>query len=201
MDTKKTYFICSYGGSGSKMLTGFIRNYYEALHVHDRCPPDELTMPGKFNKIKIENTFGKEKVDPNLYRVIFIFRSPIDAYLSRGSSLQHCKNIDGYYRNHIKDRLTYVKSGVDIMRYNEHFHNYAVRGNKKYDIICINYHKIWENLEEILTVLEIPLSEIKNFPPKRVKEKQVDAEILTGLNYMYHDLLEKIKQMPAIKIV
>lgn len=198
---KDVCLVCSYGGSGSKVLTGFLSRFFKTIHLHDGNPPKNLTIPGFFNKNKSDNTFGDQQINPNLVHVFFIFRSPVDAYLSRGINLQHCKNVDGDHENHITDPLKYIEKGVDTMKYREHFDNYTKNDGKNYKVICINYHKMWDNLEDIFNVLNIPLSELDNFPKKKETKKDVDINIINGLEGMYSDLIKDIENFPTIKIV
>mgnify|MGYP000161795379 CR=1 FL=1 len=61
--SKKIFYVCSYGGSGSKMLCKALGKYGKVKHIHSRNPPDKLTYVGKekggntycewFNKVPI----------------------------------------------------------------------------------------------------------------------------------------------------
>ena len=63
----KTFYICSYGGCGSKLLTDALSKYGEVAHIHSRKPPDLLEYVGNhsannfnwhpewFNGVKIPN--------------------------------------------------------------------------------------------------------------------------------------------------
>ena len=42
----KKFYVCSYGGSGSKMLCRSLRKYGEVYHIHTRYPPDLLEYIG-----------------------------------------------------------------------------------------------------------------------------------------------------------
>ena len=42
----KTFYVCSYGGCGSKMLCNALQNYGHVKHVHSRYPPDKLQYIG-----------------------------------------------------------------------------------------------------------------------------------------------------------
>ena len=48
METK-IFYVCSYGGSGSKMLCAALRKYGKVEHIHSRNPPDKLCYIGKQN--------------------------------------------------------------------------------------------------------------------------------------------------------
>ena len=47
MKNKKTFYVCSYGGSGSKMLCSALRKYGNTKHIHSRKPPEKLEYIGK----------------------------------------------------------------------------------------------------------------------------------------------------------
>ena len=70
--TRKIFYVCSFGGSGSKMLCQALENYDLVLHIHSRCPPNELEYIGItvyeewFNGIKIP----EDEIDN--YYVIYI---------------------------------------------------------------------------------------------------------------------------------
>ena len=38
--------------------------------------------------------------------------------------------------------------------------------NRNSDIIAVNVHKLWDNLDKFFLFTDIPLSKIKNFPKK-----------------------------------
>ena len=42
----KTFYICSYGGSGSTILCKALSKYGESVHIHSRFPPNQLEFVG-----------------------------------------------------------------------------------------------------------------------------------------------------------
>ena len=101
------YYICSYGGSGSTILTNYLSNFGNVYHIHDRFPPLKLQYIGNentnenvysewFNGIEIPENKIKN------YKVLFIYRHPIQAIFSRFTilnrpnipHLQHIKCIN-----------------------------------------------------------------------------------------------------------
>ena len=93
----KTFYICSYGGCGSKMLQESLNKYGRTQHVHSRKPPDKLEYigdklgsnnPGElFNGIPIPNNDIK-----NFY-VIYIYRNPSYSIPSRFLNPLHLEHI------------------------------------------------------------------------------------------------------------
>ena len=45
----RQFYVCSYGGSGSKMLVKYLENFGKVFHIHSRFPPDKLTHSGGIN--------------------------------------------------------------------------------------------------------------------------------------------------------
>ena len=85
-DKKINYYICSYGGCGSTILFNYLRNYGNVYHIHDRYPPNKLCYVGKENTHEniYNEWFNKEEINENdlcNYKVIFIYRNPIDVGL------------------------------------------------------------------------------------------------------------------------
>ena len=46
MNNKKVFYVCSYGGCGSKMLCEYLAHFGTIKHVHSRNPPNKLTQIG-----------------------------------------------------------------------------------------------------------------------------------------------------------
>ena len=181
-------------------MARFVANYYPVVHLHDGVPPLELTKP-VFRDGKSDYSFHRDKkVNPKKYKVIFIYRDPVVARLSRGT-MQHCINIDGDSDNYKEDLVEYVKYGHDTMRYSDHFDAYTRSSNKNYSVLCVNFNRMWDFVSELLVALDIPQAEAHNFPVKRDSNYNVDDAILSDLRDMYSELNEKIRLMPPIHLV
>ena len=48
MHNKKNriFYVCSYGGSGSKILCNYLNNFGKSYHIHSKSPPQQLTHIG-----------------------------------------------------------------------------------------------------------------------------------------------------------
>ena len=46
---EKCFYVCSYGGSGSKMLCKALNAYGKTKHIHSRKPPNKLEYIGYEN--------------------------------------------------------------------------------------------------------------------------------------------------------
>ena len=86
----KYFYICSYGGSGSKLLVRLLQPYGKAYHIHSRKPPDML------EGVRSEWFNGKpiDVKDEDEVFVLFIYRNPVNAILSRFTNPQHLRNIE-----------------------------------------------------------------------------------------------------------
>ena len=42
----KVFYVCSWGGCGSKLLCRYLNNFGKAIHIHDPDPPDNLEYIG-----------------------------------------------------------------------------------------------------------------------------------------------------------
>lgn len=93
----KTFYICSYGGCGSKMLCTALEKYGNVKHIHSRKPPNKLEYIGKehggtsyhewFNGVVIP----EEKLKN--YYVIYIYRNPVCSIQSRFTNKNHLKHV------------------------------------------------------------------------------------------------------------
>ncbi len=83
----KVFYICSYGGSGSRMLETWLKNYGTVHHLHDPNPPDVVTLPAKNPYLQKEelDSWGSKELDLSRYKpyVIFIYSRPECSVWSR----------------------------------------------------------------------------------------------------------------------
>lgn len=203
----KTFLICSFGGSGSRILGLFIKHAnvryrHRVKHVHDRFPPRELTAV-EVNHGKSVHSFSSKKVNPKRYQVVFIFRSPSEALISvyRRFGKEHCFNIDGDWERFPDSIDDYARLGVDLMHYHEYFDAYTKGDGRNYEIICINYNKMWDNLEAVLKALKLPASAIRMFPKKQENKVNISHKTTQKLTEMYKDLSDEIDRFPEVTII
>jgi len=236
---RRSYLITSYGGSGSKMLCGLIAmapnkriNYI--WHVHDPVPSQSKLFaplkhpnlrrtnirPGQdFRSIQFMDTDLNNKqrmveipangIDD--FRFVFLFRNPIEAMLSR-YFYGHCKNLKGDCGTDktFPSYLKYAKESGDRMRLEEHYDNYITKNsNRQYPIIAINYHRMWDDLEDILDILGLPRDLKSKFPKRAEKRRSTDAtigdatveELVDHFSVKFSSLVKKVKSMPAVMII
>ena len=189
-DKTKHYYVCSYGGCGSKMLVEYLSHFGNVYHIHSRYPPEKLQYIGNTNN---QNTYinqyewfipDSEIPEDQLsnYTVIYIYRNPINAIYSRFSSLAHLQNIQCKNINlQISD---IIDSSSDLYGIEEFFDNYmdSNTSSRNYTIYGIKYDHLFENMGQFNTFFNLP-DDPKLYPVK----KETDRE-----RSLHHYLLEII---------
>ena len=204
---KPTYYICSYGGCGSTMLSEYLSNFGHVRHIHSRNPPTKLTYVGEENTNKnvYREWFNDVPIEDNKlhnYKVIYIYRNPLNAIYSRfvlknAPYIKHLQNIQCDNNGFIRLRDV-VNTKKDLYKIEEFFNNYTTPVERNYKIYCVNYEKFWNNIELFNAVLGIP--DIKQLYPKR-KETIRYGNFNEDLNEIYKNLIYKINSKNAIEIV
>ena len=200
------YYICSYGGCGSKILVQYLSNFGNAYHIHSKIPPKKLTYIGTINSNK--NTyiewFNDTEIKPELlenYKVIFLYKHPVKAIYSRFIIPEHLKNIQCNTNIKIKDVIDQVK---DLYGINTFFYNYTIPVHPKleqrnYKIYCVKYEDFFDNILYFNQTLELP-NDTTLYPIKKETERKMDNEYYI-LENVYHKLLYKMNNMHFITIV
>ena len=132
----KKFYVCSYGGSGSKMLCSALSKYGESVHIHSRKPPNKLEYVGveKGGTVYHEWFNGIPIPEDELhnYYVIYIYRNPSFSIPSRFWIPGHLNNIQ---TKDIKlDEV--IKSGEDLYKLRE-FHNNYIKKDKNINNIRV----------------------------------------------------------------
>jgi hypothetical protein len=184
----KTFYICSYGGCGSKMLQESLNKYGRTQHVHSRKPPDKLEYigdklgsnnPGElFNGIPIPNNDIK-----NFY-VIYIYRNPSYSIPSRFLNPLHLEHIQTNKNIKIQDVLNTEK---DLYGINEFYNNYTeYNENRNYKIYSVKYEEIFDKQDELSEILGIGKLNLVNKSNRKDSNKQLDK--------IYKDLIDKMNK-------
>ena len=188
---KKTFYICSYGGSGSTMLYTYLKHYGNAEHVHSRSPPIQLTEISRewFNNILIP----ENKID-DVY-VIYIYRDPIHSIYSIFHNPYHLYNIQ------TNTNITYqdiYNTNRDLYKIEDFFDNYTTPNkNRNYKIICVKYEELFSRYNELLSLLGI--EEIIPFPKEKItKREYVNEKQMRGI---YSNLQNKMNKLNFITVV
>ncbi len=230
----RTYVIISYGGSGSKMLSGWISDLpkshvVKVRHMHDPNPPEimrEFNRPlneathqsdyrtrhipgGMFPRDTAEIPFDRY----DEYRYVFIFKDPVEGLVSRYGH-GHCMHVGGDCppEGNFPDLYEYAKGGTDWFKISNFFDNWTGGGKTGYPVVLLNYHKLWDNLPEVVEALGLPETMATSFPDrsetvrneetgKREGTKAHSEEVRALLRKMYKGVREKIWALPAVSFV
>lgn len=191
----KTFYVCSYGGCGSKMLCKALERHGNVEHVHSRMPPRKLEFIGRrgggttyiewFNGVQIP----EEEIDD--YYVIYIYKNPVRSILSRFTDPLHLDHIQTNRNTTIQD---VVDSSKDLYGVKEFYGNYTQPGNRNYSIYCVKYEDIFEKQDELSELLGIGKLGIEKRETNRV-HKDYDK-----LSEIYKDLIETMENNKFITV-
>jgi hypothetical protein len=212
----RIFYICSYGGCASKMLCRFLSKFYIVYHIHSRYPPKKLTAIRKTKIHKKMEWFNYQKVLgkklKDLVTVIYIYRKPSTSLLSTegwgrchysniGLNI-HNKTIQKFFSKKEQVRFNYSKHPKDLFGLENFFKNYVIKKNHvNYDIICIKYEELWDNLDQIFSHLKIPDQIKEQFPKKYEKTlTPVQEETKQNLKKKYERLETMMDTLPALYV-
>lgn len=195
----KVFYVCSYGGCGSTILSKYLKNFGEVFHIHSRKPPLKLQYVGGkdtyyewFNGIEITD----EDYQTKEYYVLYIFRNPIKAIYSRFNMREHLLHIQCPNPNIKSHNVAKQKS--DLYHIEEFFDNYTNKNlQKNYNIICVKYETLFDNFKQLNELLDIP-DKPELYPIK--KERKITDKNQVIFEEIYSNLIKKINKMPAISI-
>ena len=88
----------------------------------------------------------------NNYRIIYIYKNPINSILSRFTNPNHLQHIQTNKNTKIIDLL---KTEKDLYGIKEFYNNYTKNEKRNYKILCIKYEDLFENqniLSKIYTI-------------------------------------------------
>jgi hypothetical protein len=193
--TKKRFYVCSYGGCASTVLTKAFAEYGDAYHVHSRYPPDCLEYLGPTSASSSHEWFNGIKIpekDLNNYYVIYIYRNPIMAISSilrrfekSNALITHLKNIE--VNNPYINKNQIVNKLADLYGLIEFYNNYTKSNpNRNYKIYCVKYEDLFEKKDELSTMLGIGKL---NIPKKETPYKDT-VEFFDKLHIIYKDLIQ-----------
>jgi hypothetical protein len=209
MNNELKYFVVSYGGVGTHMITPMINDSDWLFHIirdrkkgHLKYPQHIRTVPSSFKEYGYQ---GKVKL-------IYIFGDPINSVLShfrrrlshkKSWCKHHCLNVQGDFKKFKEswDLKDYLKNGVDLFRLEEHFDNWTTVDPQSidFDYMILKYETANKHEEQIKDFLntDVPL----NFKMRNSDWRNESEEIKARLVDMYGSLLEKCDQFDEIRIV
>jgi len=195
-DKTKHYYVCSYGGCGSKMLIEYLSHFGNVYHIHSRYPPEKLQYIGNKNNQhthtnQYEWFIDKEIPEDQLsnYTVFYIYRNPISAIYSRFLSPTHLHNIQCQNINlQIQD---IIDSSSDLYGIEEFFDNYMnLNASRNYTIYGIKYDQLFENMSQFNTFFNLP-DDPKIYPVKNERNREKSAHYL--LEIIYGSFIRKME--------
>lgn len=190
----KHFYVCSYGGCGSKMLCEALKQYGKVEHVHSRYPPNKLEYVGNnkggntycewFNGIKVAKTKLKD------YYVIYIYRNPSMSILSRFQIPEHLEHVQVDKTIKLDD---IINTGCDLYKIKEFYDNYTKSNtNRNYKIYCVKYEDIFDKQDELSDLLDIGKLNLVN------KSKRTETN--EDLNKIYANLIDEMNKNDFITI-
>lgn len=190
----KIFYVCSYGGCGSKMLCSALNKYGKTYHIHSRNPPDNLEYIGTekggktygewFNGIPIPEEELKN------YYVIYIYRNPCFSILSRFDNPKHLEHIQ--IDNSIKLKEV-LDSKKDLYKIREFYDNYIKTNTKRnYKIFCLKFEDIFDKQDELSKLFGIGNLNLINESCRKDSIEQLD--------YIYDDLINEMRNNDFITI-
>lgn len=207
LETKLTFYVCGSGGCGSTVIFNYLKNFGKSYHIHDRYPPEKLCYIGDENTDSpvYSEWFNKTEIPESelqSYKVIFIYRNPIQVIFSRfatprGPNVSHQKHVmcDRNGEIYFGD---VIKSGTDLYKLEEFFDNYTIPKKRNYDIICIKYEDFFNNISAFNNALGIP--DIKELYPTK-HERPKKFTFVKELSQIYKSLMRKMSMMRFIEII
>lgn len=173
---KKIFYVCSYGGSGSKMLCNALSKYAISKHIHNRKQSNNIEY------IEYENggndyyewfngvVIPEEKLKN--YYVIFIYRNPSFSIPSRFNNPEHLEHIQIDKSIKLND---FLESKKDLYKIREFYDNYTKENDKRnYKIYCVKYEDIFEKQDKVSNLLNIVKLNIINESSRKDSNKELD---------------------------
>lgn len=185
----KYFYVCSYGGCGSTMLCKSLSKYGKVEHIHSPNPPTELEFVGNKGKVKCYHEWFNgiripEKELKNYY-VIYIYKNPVKAIISRFHNPTHLKHIQSNESIKIKDVINESK---DLFGINNFYNNYTESKKRNYKIYCIKYEELFEKQDELSKIFSIGSLNLE----KKEKEREFDKNDYNKLCKIYENLINKM---------
>lgn len=188
--------VCSPGGVATTSFMEFIRQYRTINDPWDRDGLKHIDRPPltRNSNLKAIYIYG----DP-LNLIISLFRRNYQEVHSRKLLANYPTIAPILETEGIDD---YLDKSVDRLKLENHFKNWK-RGSENYPIMMIKYEDMWNNLPEVFNYLEIPASEISNFPEHKKRSadwRKASIKNQKKLHYIYGELFREIQKFDNISI-
>lgn len=196
----RTFYVCSYGGSGSKMLCRYLENFGRVFHIHSRKPPNKLEKVGITT---YHEWFNNKQIPPHKvknFTVIFIYRNPVYCIYSRYVKINPEKNhLEHVQCPDVDVRLDDVlEKKEDLFGITEFFDNYTTPNPKRnYKIHCVKYEDFFDNIS--IFNKHFGLEDNPELYPNEKKTKRPRAN-KKDLQRIYIDLIRRQNEMNFIEV-
>jgi hypothetical protein len=181
----KTFYVCSYGGSGSWLLVNHLKKFGTSHHIHTRKPSNKLC------EVDGEHFTNKHVDDLTNHHVVFIYSEPeYSIHCNDSFSERHWINI-GVDPKIISSREDYVRDGIDKVKYEEFFDNYYKLKERNYDIVFIRFEKMWSNLNKIEQFLNVSFD---GFPENKYRDTPKKIPKMP----IYNNFRDRINNMESV---
>lgn len=195
-DPTKTFYVCSYGGSGSQMLCHYLGHFGNVYHIHSRVPPIKLTKTGYDDQSTYTEWFNTTEIiesEIKNYKVIFIYRDPVKAIYSRFNNKSMLVNIQAPFVDaNIQDVIEQKK---DLFGLEDFFDQYTRKPLKNYSIYCVKYESLWEKGNLTLFNKEMNIPDLPDLYPiqQETPHNEPQKEELNDIYKLLHDKMDKMK--------
>jgi hypothetical protein len=204
MATNKIFYVCSYGGCGSKVLCDYLSHFGVVKHVHSRSPPSILTHVGLNAKWhEWFSTVPIQTQDLHKYYVIYIYRDPIKAIQSRFQQPAHLAHIQ---INPATTLQQVIDSKKDLYGIEDFFDNYTSASSttsastqRNYKIYCVKYEELFNNMNEFNKTFNIQCSK-DLYPVEKTTPKTMNPVLTKVLEDIYANVLIKMRAMRFITV-
>jgi hypothetical protein len=203
-DKTKNYYVCSYGGCGSKILVEYLSNFGNVYHIHSRNPPKKLQYIGNINTVHNVTTkhqyewFNTKEIreeELKNYTVIYIYRNPIKAIYSRFLSPAHLQNIQ--CADTTIKLQDIIDSAKDLYGIEDFFDNYTNnKEERNYKIYSVKYEDFFDNISYFNSIFELP--DDTQIYPKKIESVRKMSPQHYLLEVIYSNLICKMNKMNFI---
>jgi hypothetical protein len=191
----RIFYLCSYGGCGSKVIAAYLRHFGKVYHVRSRYPPSHLTHIGNSNTLKpIHSEWFSCSPVPNKdldkYTVIYLYRNPIPCIYKRFNTSKHLYTIQCKYPQVTVDQV--ISNKKDLFGIQEFYLNYTRAQTTNYSIYCVRYEDFLENIETFNATIHLP-----NIP-SIYPTIETTTNSNETLEYVYRGLIQEMLSKPFI---
>ena len=194
--SKKTFYINSYGGSGSCMLRRYLEQFGKCTHVHERRRILKLRSKRVMPKLKTHNLAGP-LVNTSQVVVVFVWTDPVYATYSRFGNPRHHNNVASPRPKATIQNMVDAKRDLhDLAGF---VRNWTTPANRNYKLVVVRYRALFTTagLTKLHKMLGIkaPIRKIIKKETKRPMPGKAALEIA------FADLKRRLEAHPDIFVV